>query len=103
MTNEEINALTNDQINKMVRDKSDKLALTLARDYCNNPLAMMSISESERISIVFDSADTVTAIHGGVSVSGGECVFSGCKHWQEPRDRYCRAVAIVYLKMKGVL
>lgn len=128
MTDEEINALTDQQINVMMTaavnelhdsyhesgdDKtkiyqwysSDELREFKVEDYCNDPAVMMPIAAKQGIGMAFDSDETVTAfaVDGGVTVWMGECDFETDLYHKEDSDKYCRSLAIVYLKMREVL
>lgn len=117
MTNEEIRNIPNQKLNEMVtrivkdapNHKIDSDGVVLYRmdnsapggidqifvgDYCGNPALMMPIAVENNISLLLYPDGEVIA-----SADGEREDFDHA----EQKENYCRAAAIVFLKLRGVL
>lgn len=127
MTDDQINALTDPQINVMMTfalndldeswrqtmsgkfvvyrsaDGASKPSITV-KDYCNDPAAMMPIAFENGIGYVSgDGMVLAMKIHSAMENADGRIEINPDVKFIEYSDKVCRALAIVYLKSKGVL
>lgn len=127
MTDDQINALTDPQINVMmtfaVNELTDPWQQTMSgkfvvyrssdgeekpafvvKDYCNDPAAMMPIAFENGIGYVSgDGMVLAMKIHSAMENADGRIEINPDVKFIEYSDKVCRALAIVYLKSKGVL
>lgn len=74
------------------------------KDYCNDPAAMMQIAFENGIGYVSgDGMVLAMKIHSAMENADGRIEINPDVKFIEYSDKVCRALAIVYLKSKGVL
>lgn len=125
MTNEEINALTDPQINVMMTVAVKRIGhhkvlpsgdcvefldcvgvsdVEKVKDYCNDPAVMMPIAFENGIGYVSgDGMVLAMKINSAMENADGRIEINTDVKFIEYSDKVCRALAIVYLKSKGVL
>lgn len=114
MTNEEINALSDPQINLMMALNDESHQWTMdpnnkerhigqEKDYCNDPAVMMQIAFDNNISIMKHKDYLLFTAFVVGEIDDAEHDLWLMVDYRTDDAKPCRAAAIVYLKMKGVL